>query len=303
MLLTASSAILGALASTQRRVLADWRALVILRRATFATVKTDRRWSHLPRYPEDVTPYLRQMRRRGEIEPIPGLGRIYLVTVPYARFGPVSELEILFEVNPYAVLSHLSALVFHGLTNETPNSISAMSPARSSQDVIPLDTEPLDWEGVELPNVRMPTTLLKRPVSWTRVRPERFFGFTTYQSAGFTMRVTTPERTLLDALQEPSLCGGVENVLRAWATSRDTLRLDSVVQLVDRYDVAILRQRVGYILDELRLDHPELARWRAAAHRGGSSKLVGSAPFETVHSERWNLSLNGPVWVLTDDAA
>ncbi len=92
----------------------------------------------------------------------------------------------------------------------------------------------------------------------------------------------------------------MENVLRAWALARDTLDLDVLVHYADRLDIALLRQRVGFILEELGLSHPRIEAWHEMARRGGSSKLVPSAPYSPHYSERWNLSLNAPLAALHD---
>ena len=99
-----------------------------------------------------------------------------------------------------------------------------------------------------------------------------------YQPRGYPVRITTPERTLLDGLLQPQLSGGFENVLRACVAARDTLNLEALLHDVDRFGIGVLRQRVGYILEELGIHHPELYAWQAQAKRGGSSRLVASAP-------------------------
>jgi predicted transcriptional regulator of viral defense system len=206
-------------------------------------------------------------------------------------------------MNPYAVLSHLSALTFHGLTDQLPKGLTVTLSTDGTGGLLPIGTEPRDWEGVSLPGGRTPPTLLGRRITWTRIKPERFFGFATYQPHGYLVRVTTPERTLIEGLQDPDLCGGIANVLRAWVLARDTLDLEALVHHVDRFRVGVLRQRVGYILEELGFTHPAVEAWQRQARRGGSSRLVGSAPFASTFSERWNLSLNGPITVLRDDSA
>jgi predicted transcriptional regulator of viral defense system len=291
---TASQAILERLAREQRRVLSDWRALILLRRATFELAPRERRWAQLPQQPDDLAPLLRQMQAREEISPIKHHPHLYQVTVPYARASLVEEPEVLLETNPYAVLSHLSALVFHGLTEELPKSITATISADTRGDLLPLGTEPNDWEGIRMPGGRTPKEILGQPVHWTRVKPERFFGFSIYQPHGYLVRVTTPERTLLDGLQDPEFSGGIANVFRAWSLARDTLDIDALLHQVDRFGVAVLRQRVGYIFDEFALSHPVVEAWRDHTSRGGSNRLVGSEPYSPVYSERWNLSLNGP---------
>jgi predicted transcriptional regulator of viral defense system len=273
--------------------------VVLLRRATFDLAPAERRWTQLPADPSDLSVLFRQMRQRGEIKPIRGLRHLYEVTVPYARTGFVEEEEILLEVHPYASLSHLSALVFHGLTDELPQGINAMIPADGTGDLLPLGTDARDWEGLPLVRGRTPERILGRPMAWHRVKPERFFGWRVYQPRGYPVRVTTPERTLLDGLQAPELSGGIENVLRAWVLARDTLDLETLIHYVDRFDVALLRQRAGFVLEELTLSHPRVDAWQGMARRGGSSKLAASAPYSPHYSERWNLSINAPIGALS----
>ena len=299
---TASQAILEQLASEQRRILSGWRALILLRRATLNLAARQRRWSELPHGVTDLYPLLRQMQQRGELAPLPDIRRLYEVTVPYARTGPIAEEEVVMEVDPYAALSHISAMVFHGLTDDLPRSITVMTPFDGRGDQLPLDTQPRDWEGIPLVSGRHPAKVLGHPVQWIKVKPENFFGLAVYQPRGYAVRVTNVERTLLDGLLAPERCGGIANVLRAWAFARDTLDLDVVVSQVDRFRIAVLRQRVGFVLDELGLPHPALETWRTQTHRGGSSRLVASAPYAPQFSERWNLSLNASVTALREAA-
>lgn len=291
-------ALLEQLANEHRRVVSEWRALILLRRATFDLAPAERRWSRLPREPSDNSPLFRQMQRRGEITSMHGGDHLYEVTVPYARGAHIEEDEVLMEVHPFAALSHLSAFVFHGLTDDLPKGITAMVSLDGRGDLLPIGTEPRDWEGLPIVRGQMPARVLGRPVTWRQVKPERFFGIGVYAPRGYPVRVTTPERTLLDALQAPELSGGMENVLRAWALARDTLDLEVLVHAVDRFDIALLRQRTGFILDELGLSHPRIEEWRHVARRGGSSKLLASAPYSPEYSERWSLSLNAPIAAL-----
>ena len=290
---TAGDAILAELGNQQRRVLAQWRALILLRRATFVIPRSERRWDRLPEFPEDMRALLRTMQARGEIAQIPRLPGLFEVTIPYARTGPLDEHEILLEASPFAVISHFSALVFHGLTEQQPTFLTATLPRSAPTDLLPIDTNPSDWEGLSLPSVRRrPELVLRTPVRWSTVDPVRFHGFLEYQPHGARIRVTTPERTLVDAIQSPELSGGIANVLRAWTVGAPMTDLDSLTEQVERYDIQVLRQRVGFVLDRLGLPHPALDRWQQKAHRGGSSRLVGSEPFASTFDERWNLSIN-----------
>jgi predicted transcriptional regulator of viral defense system len=286
------------LAEERRRVLSDWRALVLLRRATLRTAPAERRWEQLPETVLDVHPILRRMRTRREIEPIRGLRQIYQVTVPYARFAPLLDEEILAEVHPYAALGHISALVFHGLTNALPQEFIVMAPTSDVAGMYPSGTTAEDWIGLALIAGQRVKEIHGRHVHWVNVKPERYFGVGQYQPFGYTILATTPERTLLDGLQAPQLSGGLENVLQAWALARDTLNVNALVQLVEQFDINLLRQRAGFLLETLGLTHAALERWQRFAGRGGSSKLLASAPYSSEFSERWNLSINVPIEVL-----
>jgi predicted transcriptional regulator of viral defense system len=293
--IAASSAILEQLAIEQRHVLSSWRALLLLRRATFAIAPHERRWNRLPLHIEDISPLLRQMRARKELRAISGYPSLNEVFVAYARQGFLDERELLFEMHPYAVLSHVSALVFHGLTTDQPKGMTITVSADSTGGLLPIGTTPRDWEGVMRPSPTIPKKVLGRPVLSKRVKPAWFFGHEEYQPLGFTMRYTTPERSLIDGLMNPELCGGITTVLRAWAGGSSMVDLDVLVHQVERLGVKVLRQRVGYVLNELDVTHPTLEEWRVNAKRGGSSRLVGSEPFSSTYDDRWNLSINAPV--------
>lgn len=298
---TAGDAILQELGNQQRRVLSQWRAFILLRRATLVIPRPNRRWDRLPKTREDMRPLLRSMQARGELVPIPRFPSLYEITIPFAQTGPLDEHEILLEANPFAVISHFSALVFHGLTDQQPTFMTATVPRSVSDDHLPIDTDPSDWEGLSLPSARRrPETVLRTPVRWTTVDSVRLYGFLEYQPHGTRIRVTTPERTLVDALQSPEISGGIANVLRAWAIGAPMVNLDSLTEQVERYDIQVLRQRAGFVLDRLGLQHRALDLWQQKAHRGGSSRLVGSKPFASSFDERWNLSINASTTTLED---
>lgn len=299
---TAARAVLDQLANEQRRVLFGWRGLILLRRATFSLGPNERRWNQLPQDVSDLAPLFRQMRDRGEIAAIKGFRDLYEVTVPYARQGFIDEREMLFELHPYVAISHLSAMVFHGMTEDQPKGITVTVSADGKGELHPIGSVLADWEGVPLPAGRTPASLNGRPVRWLRVKPARFFGFAEYQPLGYPMRYMTPERTLIDGLQNPNVCGGIAKVLRAWGVAQHSIDLDVLLHQVDRYDSAVLRQRVGFIADRLGIVHPMLERWHVSSQRGGSSRLVASAPFAPTFDERWNLSINAPVDILHEYA-
>lgn len=78
--------------------------------------------------------------------------------MPYACSGTAESEEILLEANPYAAISHSSALVIHGLTDQLPKIITATKPNKRPSDLLPLDTTAEDWLAIPA----APTRLLQR---------------------------------------------------------------------------------------------------------------------------------------------
>ena len=212
----------------------------------------------------------------------------------------MDEREVFMEAHPYASLGYLSALFYHGMTEVMPKVITAIAPADGKGDLLPADTDADDWEGIELVQGRKVPSVLGWPMRWRSIKPARYFGFQLYRSLGFPVRVTTPERTLVDGLRDPELSGGLENVLRAWASASDVLDVDAVVYQVERLGEVVLRQRVGFVMEQLGLSHPALEEWKARRERGGSSKLLASAPYAPTYDDRWDISINAPVDALRE---
>lgn len=238
--------------------------------------------------------------REGDLQPIRGTVNLYRVTSPFAQTHALDPLEVLFEEHAYTILSHFSALDFHGLTIEQPKVFTAISAAKAAPDVLPLDTDASDWEDISLPSKTRPNAVMGQSVKWITVALPKLFGYSVYRPLGVPYRVTSPERTLIDALQKPEFCGGIGNVLEAWVIGWDVIDPELVERYTERYGVALLRQRVGYVLEALGYRSSTLDGWAASSKRGGSSKLVGSASFVPDYSDRWNLSLNAPVHLLLD---
>jgi len=291
------------LATENRRVLSDWRAVLLLRRASREIPLSDRRWKTPPRNVLEIRPILNRLSKTGELVPLESFPFLYRVNAPYARTEAVEEEEVLMELHPYAALSHLSALTFHHMTEQLSKDIHVSIPDNGSGGFLPLGTRSEDWEGVALVRGRVADSILGRRIHWHRLVSKRIFGTSTSDYHGYPVRVTTPERTLLDGLLHPDWSGGFANVLRAWAGYRDLIDLKALVKYVDQLDVRILRQRAGFLMEELGLRHPALAIWVTQAQRGGSSKLNGGAEFSSQFSARWQLSINAPIDLLREARA
>jgi len=133
-----------------------------------------------------------------------------------------------------------------------------------------------------------------RGVKWTRTKPEWDFGDEIGYAQGLPIYLTDIERTVLDSIRFPEKNGGSVEVLRIWKRAADRLDVDKIVDYVERFGQALLRQRVGFIMEQLGVVDPRFDDWAKRSIRGSSAKLVAGRDFSSTFSERWNLSINVP---------
>lgn len=288
---TFASKILREFASDRRRIISDWRVLIVSRRIARA--------ENAP-LPDGAKAHalLRELTQRGDAHAIKGAEGVYVIDVPFANLLDVSEEQIVQEANPWAVFGFLTAMVYHGLTDLLAREVHVIE-FKDGEHLrrIPLGTTPEDWADLGFPVARRPKKLGETRVLWSETQGKWDFGVEVGFSAGLPIYVTDAERTLLDALRAPEKCGGIAKVLRAWRDA-ESCDLDRLVEYTDRFDIQNLRQRVGFLLQTLGRPHPRLDTWRERLQRGGSVKLLASDPYSETYSAEWNLSLNVPPSVL-----
>jgi predicted transcriptional regulator of viral defense system len=292
---TLASKALSLLAESRRRVVSDWRLYVLIRRVAQAENIP------LPDAKRAIA-VRKELLNRGEIKSVDGINNVFVVETPYSNLLQISEEQIVQESNPWAVFGYLTALTHHGLSDLVAKDIYAI--ASTNEDHLhrlPLGTTPDDWADVDkaeknaikLGSNRLPKTIRHIQIVWSRPREERNFGIEIAYSFGVPIYMTDPERTLIDCLQTPTKAGGIAKVLEAWKRA-DGADINKIVSYAELYQNQVLRQRVGFILSRLGRTHPKLSTWQKNLKRGGSVKLLASAPYADEYSTEWNLSLNVP---------
>jgi predicted transcriptional regulator of viral defense system len=288
-----ASNILRELAASRRRVVADWRILILARRLAHA--------ENAPLPDESKAVAIRkELVRKGDLIPVEDVPSVYIADVPYANLLEISEEQIIQEANPWAIFGFLTAMTYHGLTDLVSREVYVISTKHERHSGrLPLGTMPDDWDdSLEMPPARQPKTVRELAVHWTQLAEDPGFGVEIGYSLGVPIYVTDVERTLIDAIRMPDKSGGIAKVLQAWRSARN-INLDKLVNYTDRYDNQILRQRVGFMLEKLGMRHACLEGWRDGLRRGGSVRLVAGNPYSATYSSEWNLSLNVPESVLT----
>lgn len=219
----------------------------------------------------------------------------------YLLFGKAqaAPAEMVCSLDPFAYLSHLSAMEYHGLTDRFPKILYFTRPAASEwrkQAALRMEKDLGErWAAYEpsgLPRMLMPkiTALGSTVVQFAERSQLGAFR----RVAGSTLRVATLGRVFLDMLREPALCGGIQHVIDIYR--REAARyLSLILDELDRHGQPIDKVRAGYLLTEVcQLETPAIAVWAALAQRGGSRKLDPEGEYAPHYSERWQLSINVP---------
>ena len=128
------------------------------------------------------------------------------------------------------------------------------------------------------------------------IKPERMFGAVLLGEPGLRLRVTDPERTVVDVLDRSDLCGGVSAVAAALRAAWPALDLERLTAYLERFAGGTVPRRLGYVVERLGLlppDDPLLARWRALIG-SGYSLLERGGPAAGRFVRRWRLRVNVP---------
>ncbi|WP_022730001.1 type IV toxin-antitoxin system AbiEi family antitoxin domain-containing protein [Fodinicurvata sediminis] len=208
------------------------------------------------------------------------------------RAGSAEEVACL--ADPFAYVSHLSAMQRYNLTDRSPKALHLTTPTpklwtqlrdekmRKDMSHIPTAERPLLVRPGFNPTIR------RRPV----VLHESSHPATPVAISGEQTRITSIGRTFADMLTEPELCGGMRHVIDIWEREADAW-IPEIVEAVDQLESKIAKVRAGYILSEVMdISHPLIHNWEQYAQRGGSRKLDPEADYAPVFSEKWMISLN-----------
>lgn len=158
-----------------------------------------------------------------------------LVGGKYLFLSPARGPENLGERNALAVASNVvepsyigwwSAASFHGFTTQKPMTVFV---AVTKQ--VPTRT----IEGTE--------------ARFVSVAPRKFFGYQTYNVYGRSVPISTPEKTAIDCVDRPDLCGGVTELARIIYGARAEIDATKLVEAAMAMKSTALLQRLGFLID------------------------------------------------------
>jgi predicted transcriptional regulator of viral defense system len=214
----------------------------------------------------------------------------------FGRSDP-SAMEVACSIDPFAYVSHLSAMEYHGLTDRISRMLFLSSPSQQKWRIFAKDrmARYLGKNISRYEKSRLPR-LTRIPIRKIGKKNVSFYSSShlgAYKSVkDKTLRISTLGRTFMDMLRRPDLCGGIYHVIDVYREYAKQY-LDLIVDEIDSHGKKIDRVRAGYMLEEIcKLEHRKVKRWLKDVQRGGSRKLDSTNDYSARYSERWSLSIN-----------
>ncbi len=210
---------------------------------------------------------------------------LYSLSSSVPGVSPLHEFEVAMALVHPAAISHWSALHHHGLTEQLPRRVFVLTTT-----------------GTSIPRL-IGTKKKKRksdkgyPVGgmiyqFIQVKPERFFGIEETWVGESRVKVTDPERTLLDGLTMPRYCGDFAEVLHVFQVRGPQLDLEKIVRYSLKLDAAT-GKRLGWILEQQGIGLGRLRPLLAIPSKG-YRVLDPTGPRRGSCNRRWMIQENLP---------
>ena len=207
---------------------------------------------------------------------------LYAISSTVPGMPPIHDFEVAMHLVHPAAISHWSALHYHGLTEQIPRMIYVTTSSIS----IPRLRE----SKIEAAKAGYPVgNLFYR---FIQVKPTRFFGTEKVWCGDARITMTDPERTLLDGLAMPQLCGDFAEVLHAFETRGDKLDVECITEYALKLDAATAK-RLGWVLDQHGVDTARLSPLAKIPIKGYRT-LDPTGPRKGPCNRRWMIQENLP---------
>lgn len=207
---------------------------------------------------------------------------LYLISSSFPSIPPVHEFEIAMALVHPAVISHWSAMHFHGMTDQIPQKIYITT---TQAVAVPMATKRQSTSkissGREINGIFY---------EFIKTKPERFFGFKDYWVGEVKVTITDPERTLIDGLIAPKYFGGWAEVYSAFEAHASKLDLNKMIDYSLRLDTAVAK-RLGWTLENVGIKDSILRRLEDIPIKG-YRVLDPSGPKSGHCNKKWMIQEN-----------
>ncbi len=167
-------------------------------------------------------------------------------------------------VEPYYI-GYWSALNYHGLTDEIPNTVF-----------------------IATKKVKKPLDILNSKFYFVKLIDKKFFGYEEIEVEGRKVKISDKEKTIADCLDHPEHAGGIDEVAKAIFFNHKELKLSKIEDYLLKMSNSAALKRFGYILETFGLDY-ELDKTELSK---GYNLLDTLSPKKGEYDKDWLLLIN-----------
>jgi predicted transcriptional regulator of viral defense system len=170
---------------------------------------------------------LRRLHDRGWLQR--AIGGRYVLLPPEWGAEKVEDFDVYVLASATVETGYVgwwAAASRHGFTTQVPSVLHVASDRQLA---------PREIQGTE--------------VRYVKLTPKKFFGWQDMISFGRTFRISTPEKTIVDCVDRPDLCGGLVELARIVAAGVHLVADSELVNCALRVGSISTCQRLGYFLD------------------------------------------------------
>lgn len=167
-------------------------------------------------------------------------------------------------------LSHFSALEIHEMTNNPILTVYISTPVR-----------------------RIEKRIAGATYRFVSVQPEKMWGSTeTWVTPSQRVRVSDLERTIVDCLDRPDLCGGIMEVATGLWAKRDAVDFGRLTAYARRLGKKSVVKRLGYLMGVFELGVPEFTAELSESLSPSYALLDPTLPDEGRYIRKWRIRAN-----------
>jgi predicted transcriptional regulator of viral defense system len=189
--------------------------------------------------PDHVRVLLHRLIQKGWLAPVvPGVYELIPAERGEAAFVDTNPLALgSVLVEPYA-FSFATAAYFYGLTTQASAEVYLETTKGKTRDITARDKK---YRVIAL--------------------PERlFFAVTEVNAYGSKVKMVEPEKCILDSIEHPEAAGDIPEIAAMISQGRATLSWPKLVDYAVHFDSQSLIQRLGFLLDFLKVEIPQEKR-------------------------------------------
>jgi predicted transcriptional regulator of viral defense system len=160
-------------------------------------------------------------------------------------------------------------LHYYGYTEQLVNTIFVASPKRKNNIML---------LGINYKFIKTPA--------------KKMFGLTTIDVNGVGVQVSDKEKTLIDCLDHPEYCGGINEVAKGLWNAREEIDFEKMLDYAQRMANSTVIKRMGYLMESLEIEaRVPFSNLRNLLKKGFSS-LDPSVSRKGRFNTKWNLLIN-----------